>query len=544
MRLITYIKKNKNISFFYNQFIKYYWKYIILISIFSFCGSLFILMLPIFAMFTINQVVTDAEYVKWNFLVISMVIIATISLIFDYYQSYIVGKLMGSIFYEKTLILLPKAIKSEKKHEIGDITNRLTDNLKNVIFTLLLLIPTFLSSIIQIFAILIILLTESPLLTLQLYLPSILILTIFVYNSNRIEKSAKDQIDSYSNVFSIIKTIFINLDFINSNLMQKYFINRYENILDNYKNKQIKLSKSISIQTILGSLLFIIPTILLLSVGSYLIINKKMSIGLLVLFVSYAISLSNLLRGIVGNYNTIIQNIPTIARLNELYSENQLKFGDKELKVTEGTIKFQNIKYKNSRLNFDEISGEFKKGLNFIIGKNGSGKTTLINIINRLEKIESGKITIDEIDIKDFSEKSLRQNISYVMDKSFIFDGTLRENITLNKPNISDEKIIEVIKKVQLEEFFNKAPDGLDTMLYEDNVNLSAGERQKVSLARSLVHDYPILFLDEFATNMDYESVKKIYKLIKELSKDKTIILIDHDIHEKDLDDDVNIIHL
>ena len=162
-------------------------------------------------------------------------------------------------------------------------------------------------------------------------------------------------------------------------------------------------------------------------------------------------------------------------------------------------------------------------------------------MITRIINLPDGKILIDKTDINHISEESLRENIGFVMTNPFIFDSTLKTNICLDM-DISDEKLMDIIKKVKLDNLLNKLPKGLDTILTGDNINLSSGEQQKISLARVLLRNPNIILLDEVGDNIDKQSLKSIYECLNELKKEKTIIIVDH--HLQMPHEDWNIIDL
>ena len=170
----------------------------------------------------------------------------------------------------------------------------------------------------------------------------------------------------------------------------------------------------------------------------------------------------------------------------------------------------------------------FKKD-NFtaIVGESGCGKSTLSAILMGRNKGYTGTVTIGGVELSDISEDSLMKNITYISHNSLLFKGTVRDNLLMGKPDADDDKLWEALKKVKLEAFLLEQ-QGLDTAVGEAGNNFSGGQRQRLSIARALLHDTPVYIFDEATSNIDVESENDIMELVMELSKTKTIILISH----------------
>ena len=162
-----------------------------------------------------------------------------------------------------------------------------------------------------------------------------------------------------------------------------------------------------------------------------------------------------------------------------------------------------------------------------IVGESGCGKSTIASILMGRNKGYNGSITIGNIELKDISEKSLMENITYISHNSYLFKGTVRDNLLMGNPNASDTKLWNVLEQVKLADFM-KSENGLDTVLTEKASNLSGGQCQRLALARALLHNTPIYIFDEATSNIDVESENEIMNQIYTLAKTKTVILISH----------------
>ncbi len=209
---------------------------------------------------------------------------------------------------------------------------------------------------------------------------------------------------------------------------------------------------------------------------------------------------------------------------------------NKPLVVKKPTLQFDNMsfshedteKFGNKGL-FTQFSltipAKQKVGL---VGVSGSGKSTLIKLILRFIDVNQGAILIDGKNIADYTQDSLRENISYVPQEPILFHRTLRENISYSKPNATTEEIVDAAKKAYAMEFIDELPEGLDTVVGERGVKLSGGQRQRIAIARAILKDTPILILDEATSALDSESEVLIQKALKDLMQGRTTIIIAH----------------
>ena len=271
-----------------------------------------------------------------------------------------------------------------------------------------------------------------------------------------------------------------------------------------------------------------------LGVGTYLINSGQMTAGS---FASFVTSLLLLYKPVktLGNTLTNIQNIfVAMGRIFELFDlqpeitdcENPI-----ELKDFSNDIKFEHV-------DFEYIEGHpILKDLNLVVKKNetlalvgnsGGGKSSIVNLIPRFYDIKSGSIKLDDIDIRKYSIKSLRHNISMVFQDNFLYSGTVRENIMMGNPNATSEELANAIKYAHLEETIQELPNGLETMLGERGLTLSGGQRQRVAIARAMLRNAPIVILDEATSALDNKSEAVVQKALDNLIKNKTVFVIAH----------------
>ncbi len=273
---------------------------------------------------------------------------------------------------------------------------------------------------------------------------------------------------------------------------------------------------------------------IVLGYGTHLITSGYMTAGS---FASFVTSLLLLYKPVktLGNTLTGFQNIfVAMGRVFELFDI------EPEIKDDNNCVKFEGLK---NNIEFKDVNFEYVKdhpvlrNLNLtvnknetlaIVGNSGGGKSTLVNLIPRFYDVTTGSILIDGINIKEFSMKSLRQNISMVFQDNFLFSGTIKENIMMGNPNASEEKLNEVIEAAHLKEMLNELPDGIDTYLGERGTTLSGGQRQRVAIARAMIKESDIVILDEATSALDNKSELIVQKALDNLMKNKTVLVIAH----------------
>ena len=239
-------------------------------------------------------------------------------------------------------------------------------------------------------------------------------------------------------------------------------------------------------------------------------------------------SLSTLNIVINQGFSAAARILPIVDTVNEI--EN--KPNSKDLNITNSEIKFKNIcfKYESSNKNvLDNISLNFEGGkMTALVGHSGSGKSTILNLIPRFYQAQSGIIEIDNQSISDVKLETLRKNISLVSQETTLFDDTIKNNIKYANEYATEEEIIKVAKLSNSHEFIEKLPNKYDTLIGENGLRLSGGEKQRISIARAMIKKSSIILLDEATSSLDSETEAKIQEALFTLTKNKTTIVIAH----------------
>lgn len=262
----------------------------------------------------------------------------------------------------------------------------------------------------------------------------------------------------------------------------------------------------------------------------YLFINGTLPLMrmLFVFFLSFNIFLS--IEGVTGSVHIlgIIEN--TMNHFEKLTNEKNYLDTGKNIELSNYEIKFENVVFAYDSQNVvDDVSFTIPENTTAaIVGPSGSGKTTLCNLLAGFYEIDKGSIKIGGYDVREFSNDSLMKNISMVFQKVYLFNDSIKNNIIFGKPDASMDEIIDVAKKARCHEFIMNFPEGYETIVGEGGGKLSGGEKQRISIARAMLKDAPVIILDEATASVDAENESHIQDAILNLTKGKTVIIIAH----------------
>lgn len=310
----------------------------------------------------------------------------------------------------------------------------------------------------------------------------------------------------------------------------KRYIKQEKKLITKWIKLDMIISSNISISRILSGLI----TICIYGYGGLKIIKGKMSIGELIAFQQYTGMLIGPCINIIRSNTRIQQSLVSINRIFSVLDEPIIIKNDnkgKRLKESfDGDIIFDEVEFSyDEDKTLDNINMKFEKGkMTALVGSSGCGKSTIVNLLFRLWDIDEGKIMIDNIDIKEYNLKSLRQNISIVTQDLLLFDDSILNNLTLGNKNISKQFVEDICNRVDIYNFINELPNGFDTIIGEKGVKLSGGQKQRVAIARALISNSSIIIFDEATSALDNISQKIITENISDLLQNKTVIVIAH----------------
>ena len=370
---------------------------------------------------------------------------------------------------------------------------------------------------------------------LLLYIPFSLLPSKFL--ANKVNKYSKTIVEENAKASQIMTDTFKAIKLVKTMSLEGSQVAKLETV----NKKTVKLwGKIATLDNLNGSWTNVFVETLftgvVFAVAAILIINGRFSLGQLILLLSY----------IPKVFTVIKQSINTNFNFKKDLAQYDKFFGiltmddEKEICEDTDTLKFKKeIAFEDVRFSYDDERGDILKGVTLkvnkgtwvgLIGESGAGKTTVFDLLLKLYEGYSGCIKIDGMEIKDLSSAALRQSITLVSQDMFLFPGTVKENLLLVKPQATDDELITVVKKCGLEKFISKLPNGMDSDIGEDGIQISGGEKQRLCLARGLLRNSEILLLDEITANVDANSQDSIKAILRRLVDENqvTVLSVSH----------------
>jgi len=417
----------------------------------------------------------------------------------------------------------------QKKHG-GELVSRIVNDINRIQQAVSNYVAEFIREILTIVGLIALVVYHSP----ELAFYGLVVLPLAILPLSKLAKrmkklSFKSQ-ESNSDITSSLTESFNNIEIIKANSTEKIESKRFEMHNLNffkYNMKAIKTNELTSpLMEIVGSFAF--AAVIL--VGGSKVISGEMTAGTFTSFIAALFMLYTPIKRLSSLYNKMQDALAANDRINEIFN--------KKANIISGEIDFptsiNNIKFKNVSLKYDDFTAlkninlESKKGETIaLVGDSGGGKSSLINLIIRFYETSKGDLLFNNTSIKDFNIKSLRENISIVTQRVYIFNDTIASNIAYGY-EIDEQRVIEVLKQAHAFDFISKMPQGIHTVLDEFGVNLSGGQRQRIAIARALYKNPQILILDEATSALDNESESIISEVINEVSINKITFIIAH----------------
>ena len=414
----------------------------------------------------------------------------------------------------------------------GDIMSRITNDLETVSEMLNNSVIQLFASVLSLIGTLVFMLYLSPLLTLVTLTIVPMLYFGMKWITNRTRQFFKQQQEDLGEINGYIEEI------ISGQSVVKIFSQEEKTIADfEVKNRQLRDSGYYA-QAYSGFIpklmngLNNISFALIAFVGGILAINQIVSIGVIVTFTQYSRQFTRPLRNLANQFNSLLSAIAGAERVFEILdlpNEEETEDGEVWSEI-KGAIRFDRVTFSyDDDETLNDVSLSANPGETIaLVGPTGAGKTTIINLLSRFYDPDAGTITIDGYDIIKTTRQTLRENIGFVLQDPYLFNGTIKDNIRYGRLDATDEEIIEAAKLANADSFITKLPNGYDTKLSQEGGGISQRQKQLISIARALLADPKILILDEATSSIDTVTEIKIQDALNTLMKDRTSIVIAH----------------
>ncbi len=469
---------------------------------------------------------------------IVVILLYAIKGFFNFLQTYLIGfigqKIVSDIRVElfENIIYLPMrffnktptgSIISRLLYDVSLIQNAVTNSLSGIIRDSVTIISLIVVAFIR----------EPVLASITLYVLPVAVLPVIKLGKKSKKASKKNQLQA-GDLSSCAHETITGIKIVKAFLSEKEELKKF--VIENEKFFKT-LMKKIKYRALSSPLMELIGALVAAFViwyGGYQVIKGNSTPGIFFSFLTAVFMMYQPIKGISKRNFQIQESIAAAERIFSIIDKEKEKdTGKIELKEFRKEIKFEHVYFK-----YNENSEDYDlKDINLVIPKNkkialvgesGGGKSTIINLIPRFYDVNKGKITIDGIDIRNFTLKSLRKNIAIVSQDIILFNDTIENNIKYGNPDATTEEIIEVAKNANAYNFIMKLPDGFKTNVGEKGVRLSGGEKQRIAIARAFLKNAPILLLDEPTASLDSESEKEVQKALERLLIGKTALIIAH----------------
>ena len=451
-----------------------------------------------------------------------------------YLNTWVGGKITNDLKFNlfKKMLTFETAYFDRKKS--GDIVYRFNNDADSACAGLLDNLKTFVSRLFSSISLVGVLIYNSW----QLAIIAIIVLGCAFLPLAKIRERIKSVMDKSvaagSTIITAYNEAFAGNKTITSYNLDTYQENKFKNNLNNIFSLKIKMIQRTSWLSPMMHVIVSVGIGLAIGYGSHLILTKQITSGNFVSFITALIMLYTPIKNLGNNFNAVQFSFMAIERVfNVLDAKPAIK--DKpDAKVLNGvhsSVDFEhvNFEYIKNKPVLKDINLSVKAGETIaLVGNSGGGKSTIVSLIPRFYDVKSGAIKIDGTDIRDYTLKSLRTNISVVFQDNFLFSGTIKENILLGKQDATDEEIHKALEMAYLDEFVKTLKDGIDTYIGERGILLSGGQKQRVAIARAFIKNAPIVILDEATSALDNKSEAIVQKAIDNLMKDKTVFVIAH----------------
>ena len=458
--------------------------------------------------------------------------------LFNYLALFFITFLRNGILKDIREKLYEKSIKQSisfySKKKKGDILSRITSDVLEIQHSFLSILELLIREPLTILFTLIVMFSINVKLTFFVIIFIPVSGLIISWIGKALKKFSLNVQKEQGEFLSILDETLTGLNIIKIFNAEENFIKKFNSSLNNFFKFSNKLLNRQNIASPVSEFLGIVVIGCLLWYGGKMVlINDSLNATTFISFMALAYNILTPAKSISKSFYSLKKGDAAAERVIEiLESKNAIEDTPYSTKINEfkSEINFKNIHFSYSR-NFylKDFSLEIKKGKSIaLVGSSGSGKTTLVNLINRFYDTDSGKILIDNIEIKNIKLKSLRSLIGMVTQESILFNDTIKNNILIGDPAASEETLIKAAKIANAHEFIDSLPEKYLTNIGDGGNKLSGGQKQRLAIARAIIKNPPILILDEATSSLDSESEKSVQIALKNVMKNRTSIIIAH----------------
>lgn len=415
-------------------------------------------------------------------------------------------------------------------NNMGEISSAVTTDLSFIEMLSMNMINTVVNGYITVLVMILFLLFYCPLAGI-ISLSGIVLSALFLYIAAKIsDKNASIHQKAQDSIVENTIEFLRGMQTIKAFKQEGVSVQGIRKAYKNHKDVNIKIELEYCPYNCLHQFVLKAASVGIIAVSAYLTYTRKMDVNIMLMMDMFSFVMFSQIEPLSNAIHVIEVVNKTLDKLEKIEKADIIDKDGQNIELKRHDIKFSDVCFSYDKKQIlNNISFYIPEGsTTAIVGPSGSGKTTICNLIARFYDVNSGVITVGDKNIKDITCDSLLKNISMVFQKVYLFNDTIKNNILFGNPNASDNEVINAAIKAHCHEFISKLPNGYDTIIGDGGATLSGGEKQRISIARAILKDSPIIILDEATASVDPENEHLIQNAISSLTKGKTVIVIAH----------------
>jgi len=415
-------------------------------------------------------------------------------------------------------------------NNMGEISSAVTTDLSFIEMLSMNMINTVVNGYITVFVMILFLLFYCPLAGI-ISLSGIVLSALFLYIAAKIsDKNASIHQKAQDSIVENTIEFLRGMQTIKAFKQEGVSVQGIRKAYKNHKDVNIKIELENCPYNCLHQFVLKAASVGIIAVSAYLTYTRKTDVNIMLMMDMFSFVMFSQIEPLSNAIHVIEVVNKTLDKLEKIEKADIIDKDGQNIELKKHDIKFSDVCFSYDKKQIlNNISFYIPEGsTTAIVGPSGSGKTTICNLIARFYDVNSGVITVGDKNIKDITCDSLLKNISMVFQKVYLFNDTIKNNILFGNPNASDNEVINAAIKAHCHEFISKLPNGYDTIIGDGGATLSGGEKQRISIARAILKDSPIIILDEATASVDPENEHLIQNAISSLTKGKTVIVIAH----------------